>query len=154
MEYYCFVCEMSTRGWLWISRNKILEPMRSTRGTKDAQWYISFHKKNEVSMNLGHKSAVHVHSSGIWMLKWTSPTACCSPSMEYYCFVSKMNTRGLILELKKRPPGKRSSMYPPYFPCKTKVAWVLRTNWRLTLSYPKLTIILIDLTKYTKFKLC
>ena len=52
--------------------------------------------KSEVSMSLGHKSAMHVHSSGICMLKWTSPKAFCSPSMEYYCFVSKTSTRGWI----------------------------------------------------------
>ena len=27
---------------------------------------------NEVSKDWGHKSALHVHSSGIWRLKWTT----------------------------------------------------------------------------------
>ena len=111
-----------------------------------------FLKKSEVSTSLGHKSALHVHSTGIWRLKCTSPRACCSPSEEYYCFVSKMSTRGWILEAKKSPCLKGSSMYPPYFLCKTGVSWVLGADWQPYVWYSKLTIILIKLTKYTKFK--
>ena len=49
--------------------------------------------------------------------------------------------------------AKGSSTAPLYFQCKTKVSWVLATHWQSTLGYSKLTIILIELTKYTKFKL-
>ena len=59
-----------------------------------------FVRKGEVSENLGKKTAVHVHFSGIWRPKWTNPKANCFPCMEFYCFPRKMSTRRWILEPK------------------------------------------------------
>ena len=73
--------------------------------------------------------------------------------MEHYCFVSELSIRVWILEAKTRATAKGSSIGPPYFQCKTKIFLVLETDWRLYGWYSELTITLIDLTKYTKFKL-
>ena len=57
------------------------------------------------------------------------------------------------MELKKRSPRKGSSIAPPYSLGKSEVSLVLETDWQPYGWYSELTIILIELTKYTKFKL-
>ena len=71
-----------------------------------------YHVPNEVSKDWGHKSALHVHSSGIWMLKWTTRGADCSPSKESDWF-SKENERPRV-DLGAQSRGRLTKDPRPY----------------------------------------
>ena len=45
-------------------------------------------------------ATLHVHSSRIWMVKWTNPRAYCSLCEEFYCFPSQMCTQWWVWEPK------------------------------------------------------